>query len=76
MYVLKKSFFKKSKHQAKAADSKISQGNYQILAYMVLSFISSVILCSLRKHPFLLALCRWGHFTRRNVCDSVAEIPY
>ena len=21
--------------------------------------------CSLRKHPFLLALRRWGHFARR-----------
>ena len=24
----------------------------------------------LRKHPFLLALCCWGHFTPRNVCGS------
>ena len=31
---------------------------------------------SLRKHPFLLALCDWGRFARRNVCDSAAEIPY
>ena len=31
---------------------------------------------SLRKHPFLLAFCRWGRFTRRNVCDSATEIPY
>ena len=31
---------------------------------------------SLRKHPFLLALRRWGRFARRNVCDSVTEIPY
>ena len=31
---------------------------------------------SLRKHPFLLALRRWGRFARRNVCDSAAEIPY
>ena len=31
---------------------------------------------SLWKHPFLLALRRWGRFARRNVCDSVAEIPY
>ena len=31
---------------------------------------------SLRKHPFLLALLRWGRFARRNVCDSAAEIPY
>ena len=30
---------------------------------------------SLRKHPFLVALRRWGRFTRRNVCDSAAEIP-
>ena len=29
-----------------------------------------------KKHPFLLALRRWGHFTRRNVCDLVTEIPY
>ena len=33
-------------------------------------------LFSLRKHPFLLALCRWGCFMRRNVCDSATEIPY
>ena len=32
--------------------------------------------CSLRKHPFLLALRRWGRFARRNVCDSATEIPY
>ena len=31
---------------------------------------------SLRKHPFLLALRRWGRFARRNVCDSAEEIPY
>ena len=31
---------------------------------------------SLRKHPFLLTLRRWGRFTRRNVCDSATEIPY
>ena len=30
---------------------------------------------SLQKHPFLLALRRWGHFARRNVCDTAAEIP-
>ena len=42
MYVLKNLF---SRNQnTKAADSKIRQGNYQILSYMVLSFISSVIL--------------------------------
>ena len=31
---------------------------------------------SLRKHPFLLALRRWGRFARRNVCDLATEIPY
>ena len=31
---------------------------------------------SLRKHPFFLALRRWGRFARRNVCDSATEIPY
>ena len=31
---------------------------------------------SLRKHPFLLALRRWGRLARRNVCDSVAKTPY
>ena len=31
---------------------------------------------SLRKHPFLLALLRWGRFARRNVCDSATEILY
>ena len=30
----------------------------------------------LRKHPFLLALRRWGRFAGRNVCDSATEIPY
>ena len=30
---------------------------------------------SLRKHPFLLALRRWGHFVRRNVCDSTRNVP-
>ena len=33
--------------------------------------------CSgLRKHPFLLALRRWGHFAQRNFSDSATEIPY
>ena len=36
----------------------------------------SFLKLSLRKHPFLLALCRWGCFARRNVCDSAAEISY
>ena len=31
---------------------------------------------SLRKHPFLHALRRWGRFARRNVCDSATKIPY
>ena len=31
---------------------------------------------SLRKHPFLLALRRWGRFAERNVCDSATEIPH
>ena len=31
---------------------------------------------SLRKHPFLLALRRWGRFAGRNVCDSATENPY
>ena len=31
---------------------------------------------SLRKHPFLLALRRWGRFVWRNVCDSATEISY
>ena len=35
-----------------------------------------VIIDSLRKDPFLLALRRWGRFAWRNVCDSAAEIPY
>ena len=30
---------------------------------------------SLRKHPFLLTLHRWGSFVR-NICDSSTEIPY
>ena len=34
------------------------------------------MISSLRKHPFLLALRRWGRFARRNVCDSATEIPY
>ena len=32
--------------------------------------LSVYVLYSLRKHPFLLALRRWGRFARRNVCDS------
>ena len=32
--------------------------------------------CSLQKHSFLLALCHWGRFLQRNVCNSGAEIPY
>ena len=24
----------------------------------------------------ILAPCRWGRFTRRNVCDPATEIPY
>ena len=36
---------------------------------------SLLSLYSLRKHPFLFALRRWGCFARRNVSDSVTEIP-
>ena len=39
-------------------------------------FSENVCSDSLRKHPFLLALRRWGRFARRNVCDSAKEIPY
>ena len=49
---------------------KIGQ-NVQILRYM-----ADIILGSLQKHPFLLALHRWRRFARRNICDSVTEIPY
>lgn len=31
---------------------------------------------SQQEHLFLLALSYWGHFTRRNVCDSLTEVPY
>ena len=31
---------------------------------------------SLRKHPFLLTLRRWGRFARRNVGHLATEIPY
>ena len=31
---------------------------------------------SLRKDPFLFALCRWGRSARKTVCDSATEIPY
>ena len=44
------------------------------LHFAVAWFLQSAL--SLRKHPFLLPLRRWGRFTRRNVCDSAAEIPY
>ena len=37
-----------------------------ILTREVLKCLEEV---SLRKHPFLLALRRWGRFARRNVCD-------
>ena len=36
----------------------------------------SYLRLSLRKHPFLHVPRRWGRFARRNVCDSVTEIPY
>ena len=49
---------------------KIGQ-NVQILRY-----VTDIILGSLRKHPFLLALRRWGRFAWRNICDSATEIPY
>ena len=42
--------------------------------YLKLNFCMSD--ASLRKHPFLFALHRWGRFTRRNVYDSATEIPY
>ena len=35
-----------------------------------------LLISSLRKHPFLLALRRWGRFAQRNVCDSATKIPY
>ena len=31
---------------------------------------------SLQKQLFLLAPRHWGHFARRNVCDSATGIPY
>ena len=37
--------------------------------------VTCEVIVSLRKHPFLLALRRWGSFARRNVFDSEAEIP-
>ena len=44
--------------------------------YLHSAISSSSIKLSLQKHPFLLALRRWGRFARRNVCDSATEIPY
>ena len=43
-----------------------------LLAYLAVVLVQG----SLRKHPFLLALRRCERFAQRNVCDSVAEIPY
>ena len=40
------------------------------------SLLNTVANNSLRKHPFLLALRRWGRFARRNVCDSATDILY
>ena len=42
---------------------------------IVASFLFKVQV-SLRKHPFLLALRRWGRFAQRNFCNSATEIPY
>ena len=44
--------------------------------YTKVGLVSNKHQTSLRKHPFLLALRRLGRFTRRNVCNSVAKIPY
>ena len=41
-----------------------------------ISRIIRMVIISLRKHTFLLALRRWGRFARRNVSDSATEIPY
>ena len=41
-----------------------------------LNCLFSQLNLSLRKHPFLLALRRWGRFARRNVGDSGTEIPF
>ena len=35
-----------------------------------------VYVTSLRKHPFLLTLHRWGRFAQRNICNSATESPY
>ena len=35
-----------------------------------------LIVLSLRKHPFLHAVRRWGRFARRNVRELATEIPY
>ena len=35
-----------------------------MLLHKVTKFYRCVSICSLRKHPFLLALCRQGRFTR------------
>ena len=40
------------------------------------SKLLGMLVSSLQKHPFLLAIRRLGRFARRNVCDSAAEIPY
>ena len=40
------------------------------------TYFRVMFLTSLRKHPFLLALCCWGRFAWRNVCDSGTAIPY
>ena len=39
------------------------------------NFVPSRSLTSLRKHPFLLALRRWGRFARRNVVPPRETSP-
>ena len=47
-----------------------------LIGEQVLTIFLSSSINSLQKQPFLLPLHRWGHFTRRKVCDSMTKIPY
>ena len=50
--------------------------SYSSTVFFVFTAVIFIWVSRLRKQPFLLASRRWGLFARRNVCDSVAEIPY
>ena len=58
------------------SDAMANSDNEQSFLDRVINYVDPMGFLSLRKHPFLLALCRWRRFARRNVCNSATEIPY